>query len=46
MVNEYKKIEKKFLKTKKILSKSKFKYLCVTITTNTSYENKKFIAHH
>ena len=41
MVNEYKKIEKKFLKTKKILSKSKFKYLCVTITTNTSYENKK-----
>ena len=32
---------KKILKTKKILSKSKFKYLCVTITTNTSYENKK-----
>ena len=41
MVSEYKKIGKKFLKAKKILLKSKFKYLCVSITTNTSTDNKK-----
>ena len=34
-------IKRKLLTAKKILAKYKLKYLCVTITTNTSKDNKK-----
>ena len=41
MVDGLKEVKKKFLNAKKLLSKSNFKHLCVSITTNTSSDNKK-----
>ena len=34
-------IKRKLLTAKKLLAKYKLKYLCVTITTNPSKDNKK-----